>query len=62
MTMEARGLWLLAVVLALGISSSSAQYVGLCEYQSRNGGLGAVGTWDAGTGHRRSRLGGFLGT
>ncbi|XP_036207407.1 trefoil factor 3 [Myotis myotis] len=31
--MEARVLWLLAVVLALGISSSSAQYVGLSESQ-----------------------------
>lgn len=51
MIMEARALWLLAVVLALGTSSSSTQYVGLCEYLSRNGGLGAVGTWDQGKGH-----------
>ncbi|CAK6442050.1 unnamed protein product [Pipistrellus nathusii] len=31
--MEARALWLLALVLALGTSSSSAQYVGLLESQ-----------------------------
>lgn len=33
-------LWLLALVLALGTSSSSAQYVGLCEYHV---GLAAAG-------------------
>lgn len=30
-TMEARALWLLAVVLALGSSSLSGEYVGLCK-------------------------------
>lgn len=34
-TMEARTFWLLVVVvLALGSSSSTGQYVGLCEYRS----------------------------
>ena len=33
-TMEARVLWLLALVLALGSSSLADQYVGLCEYRS----------------------------
>ena len=34
-TMEARTVWLLVVVvLALGSSSSTGQYVGLCEYPS----------------------------
>lgn len=32
-TMEARVLWLLAVVLALGSSALADQYVGLCEYR-----------------------------
>lgn len=40
--MEARALWLLAVVLALGFSRSSGEYVGLCEYR-RGGGSGWQG-------------------
>lgn len=32
--MEPRVLWLLAVVLALGFSSSAGEFVGLCEYPS----------------------------
>lgn len=37
MTMEARVLWLLAVVLALSFTSSSGEYVGLCEYRQGGG-------------------------
>lgn len=33
-TMEARALWLLVVVLVLGSSSWAAAYQGLCEYCS----------------------------
>lgn len=71
-TMEARLLWLLAAVLALAFSSSSGEYVGLCEYlsdfsslHSRKDGVGAaggrVGTQHHGKGHGRPRLGAFCG-
>ena len=70
-TMEARTFWVLVVVvLALGSSSSTGQYVGLCEYRSdpfplggrEEEGLGGrVGIQDKGTGHGRARLGAFCG-
>lgn len=48
-TMEARALWLLAVLLAWGSSSLADEYVGLCEYRSglapQEGGAG-VGGWE----------------
>lgn len=62
--MEARALWLLVAVLAVGSSSSSAQYLGLCEscsdalHSTARGGL-VAGREPHGEGH--GRLGAFCG-
>ena len=68
-TMEARKFWLLVMVLPLVSSSSTGQYVGLCEYRSdllplsrkEEGPGGGVGAHDEGTGRGRARLGASCG-
>lgn len=64
-TMEARTFWLLVMVLPLVSSSSTGQYVGLCEYRSdllkEEGPGGGVGAHDKGTGRGRARLGASCG-
>lgn len=54
--MEAGALWLLAVVLTLVPSSSSGQYVGLCEYRLPSLLSPTTGMW--GPGQRGAQDGG----